>query len=115
MPSRNQQMLMGLIVLVQVADVLLHAASNQLEPLRITANVLLCMGLAALFSARGRALFAQVELFCVGAYLTLNAVFLATAGVVNPLNGNVRLPLFVFVGVSALLSVWLWRLQAKNT
>ena len=51
----------------------------------------------------------------VGVYLLLNAVFVATEGFINPANDQFRTVLFVLVGVTVALSVWLTNTIANRT
>lgn len=89
--------------LVQLFDILIHAATDQIEPLRVTSNVIifLWLGLEAARQVRGRVIPAAA----VAAYILLNGAFLATEGFTNPQQGGaVRWMLFVLVAVTLALA-----------
>ena len=86
------------LALVQVFDIVLHIATDQAEPLRIMANliILVWLGLAATGRFMGSPRLMAVA--ALAAYLSLNLIFLAQAGVTNPAQGGaLRVALFVFV------------------
>lgn len=91
------------IAILQVLDIAVHAATDQLEMLRVTSNVIILLWLAAVmfgkFNSKVPALSA------VGAYLLLNIVFLIREGVTNPeQGGGLRVTLFLFVILTTVLS-----------
>jgi hypothetical protein len=95
------------VAVVQLADIALHAATNQLEPLRIAANgvILLWLGLSVAVRLPGRRWTAG---FALAVYLLLNIYFLAAAGLTNPAQGGaLRTPLLVLVALTTVLCVWL--------
>ena len=94
-------------LVLQALDIVLHAATNQLEPLRVASNILL--GLAAIVAARSSRFARPILLGASGAYLALNVLFLFQYGLVNPNTGGVRYPLFAFVSGSLALAAWQWR------
>ena len=103
------------LVFVQVADVALHAATGQLEPLRVTSNIVIVLWLAA--GARGlfRARPMVVALSAVGAYLALNLAFLAREGMTNAAQGGgLRIALFAFVLLTLALSAWLMAARRQH-
>lgn len=84
------------LALVQLFDILIHAATDQIEPLRVTSNmvILLWIGLEAAGRFRGRVLPSAA----IGVYILLNGVFLATEGFTNAQQGgSVRWMLFALV------------------
>lgn len=84
------------LALVQLFDILIHAATDQIEPVRVTSNVviLLWIGLEAAGRVRGRVLPSAA----IGVYILLNGVFLATEGFTNTQQGGaVRWMLFLLV------------------
>ena len=104
--------MLGLLPLIlqlvsQALDSVLHAATDQLEPLRVASNLIL--GLAAVIGARPGRLARPLILVASGAYLALNILFLFQYGLVNPNTGGLRYPLFAFVIGSLALAAWQWR------
>lgn len=93
------------LALVQVFDLLLHLATGQVEPLRITANVVILLWLAGLAAGRYRANAWPLAAVAPTAYLGLNLLFLALEGFTNPAQGGApRTMLFVLVFVTVALS-----------
>lgn len=83
--------------LLQGFDVGVHAAAGQLEPLRVVANVLIA-GWAVVAVVRSDAARGLAVQGALGAYLLLNAVFVALEGPTNPAQGGaVRWLLFALV------------------
>lgn len=100
------RLLTALVIAVQLFDFAIHAATNQLEPLRVTANliVLVLLGLAI---AGQVALTWQIGGAAMTGYLLLNILFLILNGMLN--NGAPRTLLFLLValtvGLTGLLTV----------
>ena len=102
------------IAAVQVVDILIHAATDQIEPIRVLSNVvvLLWLGLVATGRVKGRLL----PLIAVITYLLLNALFLVQAGVTNPQQGGVvRWMLLLLVALTlALAARLIYRIGATG-
>ncbi|MEO0591883.1 MAG: hypothetical protein AAFZ11_15180 [Pseudomonadota bacterium] len=94
-------------LVLQALDIAVHAATDQIEPLRVASNAVL--GLAALVAARSGRFARPLLVGASVAYLALNIWFLFQFGLVNPNTGGVRYPLFVFVFGSLALAAWQWR------
>lgn len=98
----------GLIVLgiaiaaVQGVDIVLHAATNQLEPLRVSSNVVVLAWLAAVAWSKFDARTPRVAALFIGAYVVLNGIFLAVEGVLN--DGQPRTAMFLLVFLTVTLS-----------
>ena len=105
--GRKLQWLPAVIALVQVADILIHVGSNMIEPIRIASNLFILTWLGIVVSGRMNHRPWRLASGFVGVYLLLNAVFLAMEGFINPANGQFRTVLFVLVGATVALSVWL--------
>lgn len=104
------------IALVQVFDIVIHVATDQIEPIRILSNVFIAVWLGIVVSGRLNHLAWRVAGGFVGVYLLLNLVFLATEGLTNPDNGDqFRTMLFVLVGLTLAFSAWLTNKIAKRT
>lgn len=88
------------IVLLQVFDIIIHAATNQLELLRVTANSLIIAAFLAMHNPVMRLKHWRV----VGIYLALNLFFLAREGFTNPATGEPRTALFILVVLTTALS-----------
>ena len=110
------QWLPAMIALVQVVDIVIHVTSNMIEPIRIASNVFIFIWLGIVWSSRLSDNSWRMASGFVGVYLLLNGVFLATEGFTNPDNGGqFRTMLFVLVGLTIALSVWLTNTIANRT
>lgn len=95
------------IALIQFFDVLLHAATDQLEFLRVTSNLVILSWLAFLFFSK-RMIKPSASFGSISLYLFLNLLFLAQAGWTNPAQGGApRTMLFILVILTILLSTLL--------
>lgn len=101
------------LVLLQGFDVSVHAVAGQIEPLRVAASVLIA-GWAIVAVVRhdaARGLAVQVAL---GAYLLLNAVFVALEGATKPDQGGaVRWLLFALVAATTVAVLGLAAARAR--
>jgi len=96
------------IALVQLFDIAIHEATDQLEPLRVASNVVILLWLALLASRKISAYKGQTGVASTGVYLLLNALFLVQAGFTNPVQGGaVRWMLFLLIATTLVLAVWL--------
>lgn len=103
------------IVLIQILDILIHAATDQLEFLRVTSNVVILVWPAIVLSGKFNAKFLQAAISSIGLYLILNGIFLAREGLTNPeQGGEPRVMLFVLVILTALLSIILAFKRPRN-
>lgn len=84
------------LVLLQVVDVVIHAITNQIEPMRVASNLILAVWV--LLGSRRTLGYAAL-----GSYVALNAVFLAEAGVTN--GSEPRVVLLLLLALSTLLSL----------
>ena len=92
------------IALLQVFDIAIHAATDQLEFLRVSSNVIILLWLAVLASGKGNVKAGLAATSAVGAYLILNLIFLAREGFTSPEQGGrlrVMLLLLVFLTVAS--------------
>ena len=96
------------IATVQVFDILIHAATDQLELLRVTANIVILVWLAILFFSRLGQVSKAVSAGAIGLYILLNLIFLFQAGFTNPEQGGApRTMLFMLVILTSFLSMLL--------
>lgn len=103
------------LVLVQIFDVVIHAATNQLEPIRVTANVIILLWLTVIGSRRFTSKFLPISFGSIGAYLVLNLIFLAREGLTNPAQGNEpRVMLFLLLALTVTLFSWLTYLRRQH-
>ena len=109
-------MILGIgVALVQLFDIAIHAATNQLEPLRIASNLIILLWLALVISGRISARFWQLAAGSIGAYLLLNGIFLVLEGVTNPAQDDaLRVMLFLLVFLTVALSAWLTALGRQS-
>jgi hypothetical protein len=102
----------GAVLIVQTLDVLIHAASGMLEPLRVSANVMLVLGAWMILGSPAGA--KGVGVANGFAFLVLNGVFVAVHGMTNPVTGNLRVPMVVLV-VGSLVALMLHVRVAMNS
>ncbi len=96
------------IAVIQVLDILLHAATNQLEILRVSSNIIILLWSAIVASGRMNTKFLVPAISAIGLYLILNIIFLAQEGVTNvEQGGEIRGTLFLLMFLTILLSAWL--------
>ncbi len=93
------------IILIQVLDIFIHAATDQLEILRIASNLAIFLWLAVVTVERFAAKFHLTSFLSVSAYLAFNIVFLAINGVTNfEQGGELRIALFLLMFSTIVLS-----------
>lgn len=98
----------GITGLVQVFDILIHAATDQLEALRVTSNIIILIWLALLFLGRISPSARFASFGVIGFYLLLNLIFLFQEGFTNPEQGGApRSMLFILVILTSILSLML--------
>lgn len=93
------------IAVVQVLDIIIHAATNQLEILRVSSNIIVLLWLAMVASGRLNMQFLVTAFSTIGLYLLLNLIFLAHEGIINvEQGGGLRVALFLLVLLTSILS-----------
>ena len=103
------------IALIQLLEIVLHAATNQLEPLRVSSNLVILLWLAITASGRLADKFRWLASASTGTYLLLNLVFLALEGLTNPEQGGaLRVALLLFVFTTVMLSGLFAYMQEKS-
>ena len=101
-------LLSAVIALVQLVDIVVHVGNDMIEPIRLLSNGFIFVWLGVVLSGRFNHIAWRTAGLFVGVYFLLNAIFVATEGFTNPENGDqFRTALFVFVGATIALSVWL--------
>ena len=105
--STTSKLLMVGIVLVQIFDAIIHIATDQLEPIRITSNIVILLWSAAVWFGWLKGQFRTASLAALGIYLLLNGIFLAQNGLTNQEQGDApRTMLFLLVMATTVLSGW---------
>ncbi len=95
------------IAIIQIVDIVLHAAANQLEILRVSSNVIILLWLAGAASGKFNSKSLVAAITPIGLYLTLNIIFLAREGLTNAeQGGGFRTTLFLLVLLTTTLSSW---------
>ena len=114
--SWNLRVLGGVIAIVQVFDIFIHVATNQVEPIRITSNIIILLWLTTVFAVSPfNANFLKMAIGSIAAYLVLNIIFLMLEGVTNAeQGGELRVTLFVLVLLTVTLSTLLTYLCGKD-
>jgi hypothetical protein len=104
------------IALVQVVDIVIHMATDQVEIMRIIANLVILLWVVGVAWGRFKTGFLPISVGAVGVYLLLNLTFLALEGVKNPAQGDApRIMLFLLVLLTVGLSGWLVVVNGKRT
>jgi len=104
------------IGLVQLIDILIHAATSQLEPLRVASNLIILLWLAITASGRLNVKSLLTAVVSITAYLILNLIFLASEGLTNPQQGGtLRVTLFVLIFITVALSGLFTYLRGKSS
>ncbi len=117
-PNNSTTLLKTLVIaiaLLQLFDIAIHAATDQLEFLRVSSNVIILLWLAvsALEWRNAKGVLAAIS--AVGAYFILNLVFLTREGFTNPeQGGGVRVMLLLLVFLTVALSSVMAYLQGKR-
>lgn len=102
------------IVIIQLFDIIIHAATDQLELLRVTSNLIILAGVVILLAGKLGEKIKTVALGAIGTYLGLNLIFLALEGLTNPNTGASRSMLFLLVILTTALSSALFTQLKKN-
>ncbi len=93
------------IALTQFFDIIIHATTDQLEPLRVSSNIVVLLWLAIVAYGKLGTKLPPIAIGSIGAYLVLNVVFLLLEGFTNPEQGGaLRSLLFLLVLLTLALS-----------
>ena len=93
------------LILIQLFDIIIHIATNQVEPIRITSNVVIIVWVVALWMGWLTAQIRNSVFVAAGIYLLLNLIFLAQNGLTNSEQGDApRTVLFLLLIVTMVLS-----------
>jgi len=105
----------GGILVIQLFDIAIHAATDQIEPLRVASNLIVMAWVALVMAGIIREKVVLAVFGSVGTYLALNGLFLLREGVTNPAQGGeLRVTLLLLVGVTLGLSALLTYLLSRN-
>jgi uncharacterized membrane protein YozB (DUF420 family) len=104
------------IAVTQILDIMIHAATDQLEPLRVSSNLVVLLWLAFMASGKLKTHSLRTAVVAILVYLILNVVFLALEGVTNAnQGGQLRVMLFLLIFITVTLSSFLIYLYEKHT
>jgi hypothetical protein len=93
------------IGIIQLIDVMIHAATGQLEPIRVASNISILLWLAMIVSGRLKEKSLLMAVLSIVVYLILNFIFLALEGVTNAAQGGeLRVALFLLMFCTVALS-----------
>ncbi|MBI5354214.1 MAG: hypothetical protein HZB50_16340 [Chloroflexi bacterium] len=96
------------IAVIQLLDIIIHAATDQLEMIRVSSNVIIFLWLAAMASGRFNTKFPAIAVSSIGSYLILNIIFLIREGVTNvEQGGELRVVLLLLMFLTTTLSTLL--------
>lgn len=102
------------IAVIQLADIIIHAATNQLEIIRVSSNLVILLWLAVVMLNRYKTKFLQISISSIGLYVVLNYIFLAREGLTNPeQGGSLRITLFLLMFLTVTLSALMSYMQNK--
>lgn len=90
-------------ILIQVIDIIIHVATDQVEPIRITSNIIIMVWLGIVASGWFANWKRQLAYSAVGLYSILNLSFLATEGFGE--SRVLRAVLFNLVGLTFVFSM----------
>ncbi|WP_129633847.1 hypothetical protein [Candidatus Oscillochloris fontis] len=93
------------IALIQLVDIFIHAATDQLEIIRVISNLVILLWLAVIMLNWYKIKFLQISISSIGLYVILNFIFLAKEGLTNPeQGGNLRTMLLLLAFLTVTLS-----------
>ena len=110
MPKRTKTAILPIVLgigiaLTQLFDIIIHATTDQLEPLRVSSNIVVLLWLAIVAYGKLGTKLPPIAIGSIGAYLVLNVVFLLLEGFTNPEQGGaLRSLLFLLVLLTLALS-----------
>lgn len=100
---------------VQLLDIIIHAATNQLEIIRVASNAVMLLWLAIIISGGFKKGFSTTAVGSISLYLLLNIVFLSREGLTNAeQGGELRVTLFLLLFLTLTLSTLLTYLRNKH-
>lgn len=104
------------LIFLQFFDAVIHLATDQLEPLRITANGAIILWSTAVWIGSLKDQHRPTALAALGTYLILNAIFLTQHGLTNPEQGNSpRTLLFLLLTGTSMLVGWIiWQMGYRQ-
>ena len=103
------------IAAIQLVDIVIHAATNQLEIMRVFSNLIILAWLTVFMLNWFKNKWLQISILSIGLYIVLNFIFLAREGLTNPeQGGSLRTMLFLLVIFTVTLSVWLSYMRQKQ-
>ncbi len=102
------------IAVIQLTDIIIHAASNQLEIIRVSSNFIILLWLMVFMLNWYKTKFLQISISSIGLYVILNFIFLAREGLTNPeQGGSLRITLFLLMFLTVPLSALMSYLHNK--
>ena len=93
------------IILIQLFDMFIHVSTDQVEPIRITSNIIIIVWIITALIGLLKEQLRAISIATIGTYFFLNAIFLAQNGLTNPEQGGaLRTMLFLLVLLTVTLS-----------
>lgn len=103
------------IAIIQLLDLIIHAATNQLEIIRVTSNVIILLWLAFVASGKANIRFRGIAIRSISLYLILNIIFLESEGLTNAEpGGGFRVVLFLLMFLTLVLSAALTYIHNRS-
>jgi len=104
------------IFITQLLDIVIHAATDQLEPIRVSSNIIIFLWLVIVVSGKLKEKSLLLAVASIVVYFILNIIFLSIEGVTNAeQGGGLRVALFVLVFVTLTLSSLFAYLRGRST
>lgn len=102
------------IAVIQLADIIIHAATSQLEIIRVSSNLIILLWLAVVMLNWYKTKFLQISISSIGLYVIFNYIFLAREGLTNPeQGGSLRITLFLLMFLTVTLSALMSYIRNK--
>ena len=102
------------IAVIQLTDIIIHAATNLLEIIRVSSNLIILLWLMVFMLNWYKTKFLQISISSIGLYVILNFIFLAREGLTNPeQGGSLRITLFLLMFLTVTLSALMTYLHNK--
>lgn len=114
MLSNNTKIIGVVIIFVQLFDIVIHAATDQLELLRVASNLIILVWVLLILAGKLSAQIKRATLGSLGVYLGFNLIFLVLEGFTNPNTDAPRTILFLLVVLTTAFSLGIFA-QLKKT
>lgn len=101
----NRKRIEFFIIILQLADILVHLLTNQFELTRVISNGLVIAWVLFIQLKIHKIFFNLVTSITLSIYIIFNGLFVLENGIINPNNLSLRLPLILFVLLTIILVI----------